>query len=95
MKGPRSSSDFENGHGKCSKLKGRRCLADVTNKRDEKVQPLTWNELPENLQKVLPDIHNFTYMVDKVETLPTESFTGAPVYAFEAIVRINITDYRV
>ena len=54
-----SDSDIENVYGKCSKLKGR-CLADITNKRNEKIQPLTWNELPENLQNVLPDIHNFT-----------------------------------
>jgi hypothetical protein len=46
-----------------------------------------WDELSLALQCFLPD--DFTYVITEFSILPTESFPGAPKYAYKATVRVD------
>ena len=52
---------------------------------------LPWDKLIPALQDVLPNQRNVTYVVTNYTNIPSCSFSGAPRYAFEAIVRMNIS----
>ena len=50
-----------------------------------------WEELQEDLQMVLPNRSQFTYVIESFKQMPCEKFSGAPKYAFELQGRINIS----
>ena len=54
--------------------------------------PITWGQLPPDIQSVLPHDEEYTYVVQSHQTCTTKSFEGAPEFAFEALVRINLDD---
>ena len=49
-----------------------------------------WKTLEPALQAVLPNEKSTTYVVTELTALPTLTFSGAPPYAFEAFIRINL-----
>lgn len=51
----------------------------------------SWEELQEDLQVVLPNNPQFTYVVESFKQMPCEKFSGASKYAFELQARINIS----
>ena len=51
----------------------------------------SWEELQEDLQVVLPNSTQFTYVIESFKQIPWEKFSGAPKYAFELQGRINIS----
>jgi len=57
---------------------------------DDETQVRTWDQLQSSLQAVFPNDHQYSYVVERYKDLPLEKFTGAPEYAFEARVCINI-----
>ena len=52
----------------------------------------SWNELESSLQSVFPEDQFYTYVIEKYTESEQESFIGAPDYAFEVQVRVNISD---
>ena len=50
----------------------------------------SWEELQEDLQVVLPNSPQFTYIIESFKQMPYEKFSGAPKYAFELQGHINI-----
>ena len=52
--------------------------------------PITWEQLPPDIQSVLPHDEEYTYVVQSHQTCTTKSFEGAPEFAFEALVHINL-----
>ena len=60
-------------------------------KKDNKINVNSWEELPEELQAVLPSQSQYTYVIDNFQTLPCEDFSGAPKFSFEFQARINIS----
>ena len=50
----------------------------------------SWEELQEDLQVVLPNSPQFTYVIESLKQMPCEKFSGAPKYAFELQGHINI-----
>ena len=51
----------------------------------------SWNSLQSSLQSVFPNDENYTYVIESYKELQQENFIGAPDYAFEVQVRINIS----
>ena len=50
--------------------------------------PQNWDSLNSNLQTVLPSDDKFTYVVEDYQPKHSETFPGAPVFAFNCQVRI-------
>lgn len=50
----------------------------------------SWESLNPDLQAVFPPDEKFSYIVEKYESKPCETFPGAPPFAFECQVRINV-----
>lgn len=51
----------------------------------------SWEELQEDLQVVLPNSPQFTYVLESFKQMPCKKFSGAPKYAFELQGHINIS----
>ena len=51
----------------------------------------SWNSLQSSLQSVFPNDENYTYVIESYKELQQENFIGAPDYAFEVQVQINIS----
>ena len=50
----------------------------------------SWMELQEDLQAVLPNNPQFTYVIESFKHVPCKDFSGAPKYAFELQACTNI-----
>ena len=55
-------------------------------------EPKHVEELKPELQCVLPEGTEFSYLVESYQALPQHTFCGAPVANFEAHVRVNLDD---
>ena len=58
---------------------------------DKNINVNSWEDLPEELQAVLPSLSQYTYVIDTFQRLPREDFSGAPEFAFEFQARVNIS----
>lgn len=54
------------------------------------VTPQKWENLHPSLQTVLPPDEEYTYVIEAYQPKQLEAFPGAPEYAFECQVRINL-----
>ena len=52
----------------------------------------SWNELSDCLRKLLPNEVGITYVVTDFSILPEEAFSGAPEYAYDSTIRVNISN---
>ena len=50
----------------------------------------SWEELQEDLQAILQNNPQFTYVIENFKHVPCKDFSGAPKYAFELQAHINI-----
>lgn len=53
---------------------------------------LSWKQLDDPLQAVLPNDSKYTYVIEEFEPKTSEEFEGAPINCFEAVIRINLTN---
>ncbi len=53
-------------------------------------QSLRWEQLPPDIQSVLPQDEEYSYVIQSHQTLDTQAFEGAPEFAFSATIRINL-----
>lgn len=71
-------------------------LVDVTNfvegsfKEDSTAR--NWKDLNPSLRSLLPNIDAISYVIVSFKQLPTEDFCGAPEYAFESTIRVNVSN---
>lgn len=52
--------------------------------------PLSWENLPPDIQSVLLNDEEYSYLIQSHYKKDVESFEGAPEFAFSAIIRINL-----
>ena len=52
--------------------------------------PKPWCQLRTELKAVLPANESYTYLVEHYKKLPQSEFCGAPVFNFEANLRVNL-----
>ena len=52
--------------------------------------PKPWCQLRTELKAVLPANESYTYLVEHYKKLPQSEFCGAPVFNFEADLRVNL-----
>ena len=88
-----SDSDFEDKPKAGSKrkwtTKWERDVRSPTKSEDTN-KPLTWENLPADIQSVLPNGEEYSYIIQSHHKKDAESFEGAPELAFSAIIRINL-----
>jgi hypothetical protein len=53
-------------------------------------KPLAWEELSADIQSVLPNGEEYSYIIQSHSKQDTKSFAGAPEFAFSAIITINL-----
>ena len=51
---------------------------------------LNWEQLPADIQSVLPCDEEYSYVIQSYQDQETRSFEGAPEFAFSAVIRINL-----
>ena len=51
---------------------------------------LNWEQLPADIQSVLPHDEEYSYIIQSYQNKETRSFEGAPEFAFSAVIRINL-----
>ena len=57
---------------------------------DISIKSQNWEELPADIQSVLPHDAEYSYVIQSYQKQDTESFEGAPEFAFTAVIRINL-----
>lgn len=64
----------------------------ISNDSDEysPTMPLNWEQLPADIQSVLPNDEEYSYVIQAHQKQDTKAFKGAPEFAFSAIIRINL-----
>lgn len=80
-----SDSDFEI-QPQIVKRKRRKCDVEC----DLNGKLLNWDELPADVQPVLPPDDKYSYVLQSHQKQDTKSFEGAPEFAFNAVIRINL-----
>ena len=68
------------------------CNGDRTNISSRFTSPksLNWEQLPADIQSVLPCDEEYSYVIQSYQDQETRSFEGAPEFAFSAVIRINL-----
>ncbi len=56
--------------------------------------PLQWEALHSNLQAVFPPDDKYTYIIEDYQSKQCETFPGAPGFAFDSQVRINLRNEK-
>ena len=56
----------------------------------DSISPRKWESLDVCLRSLLPNEEGITYVVSSFSSLPKEEFSGAPAYAFESTIRVNV-----
>ena len=75
-----------------SKVAKSEIMQDAKGHSDTKEEPIEWDYLHPALQALLPAEEGLTYVITEFIPLPTEDFHGAPENAFQATVRVNVSE---
>ena len=57
----------------------------------QKPSVLLWEQLDVPLKGILPNEGKVSYVITDYTPLTTSSISGAPEFAFDAVIRINVT----
>ena len=86
---PSSNSDLE----EQPKNRGNTYMAaSLSAQAKHETEPLclSWENLPPNVQSVLPSDEQYTYNLQSHQKLEPKSFEGAPEFAFSAVICITL-----